>query len=61
MTVIYKHLDSNLRDTHAAMNVFNSQTFGTRYEVCDVTGRADLAASLVVGKERLRLWLEENK
>jgi hypothetical protein len=61
ITVIYKHLDSNIRESHPHMYVFNSQTFGTRYEVCDMTGKVDLAASLAIGKDRIALWLEENK
>ncbi|KAL0483262.1 coatomer subunit beta [Acrasis kona] len=61
ITEIYKHVDSNLRETHPAMNVFNSQAFGTRYEVCDATGRQDLATELGYGKEKIKLWLEENK
>jgi hypothetical protein len=61
MTEIYKHLNSNLRNSHERMFVFNSQTFGTRYVVCDMTGKVDLAAALEVGKKRLQNWLQENK
>ncbi|KAL9642096.1 hypothetical protein ABK040_007102 [Willaertia magna] len=55
ISLVYRDHNSYFKDT--TVMVHNSQTFGTRYDVCDANGKENLHKVLHTSKLRINEWL----